>query len=168
MSGFVLLHDLIAIRRRARPRFVSSCDRSLPIHHRPCSKSVLLRRRSLGSTTDSFRLRGHGSVRGSIRPSPFFHREGGAACLPVTISVVARRKRSRCRGPKPLPCRRHTAPRESPLRSLHIQSDDPQLRRQDVSRRASREVPLAAPRISTRLPFPSGSRNATDARHVFG
>src|SRR5262245_3970743 len=167
MSDFDLLHDVIATRHRAPPRFVSSCDRSLPIHHRGCLKSVLHRRRSSGSTTDSFLPRVRGSARGSIHLSLFSHRQGGAVCLPVMISAVARRKRSRCLGPRPLRYRLHTAPQESPLRTLHIQSDGPRLRRQDVSRSASREVPSAAPTISTRLPFPGGSRNATDAQHAF-
>ena len=167
MSDSDPLHDLTATRRRARPRFLSSCDRSLPIHRRACSKSVLRRHRSLRSAIDSFRRRGRGSARGSIRLSLFCHREEGAAYLPVAILRVARRKRSRSRGPRPSRCRHHTVLRGSPPRSLHIQSDGPRLRRQDVSRRASREVPLAGPTISARLPFAGGSRNATGARHAF-
>src|SRR5258708_19518242 len=153
MSDFGPLHDLTATRRRARPRFLSSCDRSLPIHRRACSKLVLRRRRSLGSATDSFRRRGRGSARASIRLSLFCHREEGAAYLPVAILRVARRKRSRSRGPKPSRCRHHTVLRESPPRRLHIQSDGPQLRRQDASHLASSLVPLPAPTISGPLPF---------------
>src|SRR6476660_3540425 len=167
MSDSDPLHDLTALRRRAHPLVLSSCARSLPIYPRACSKLVLRRRRSLGSATDSFRRRGRGSARASIRLSLFCHREEGAAYHPVVISGVARRKRSTSRGPKPSRCRHHTVLRESPPRSLHTQSDGPRLRRQDVSRRASREVLSAVPRISARLPFPGGSRNATGGQHVF-
>src|SRR5262249_60720030 len=104
----------------------------------------------------------------SIRLDALSQREGGVASLRVAFPPLPRRNHRSCPGPIPSPSPRHTVPQESPLRSLHIQLDGPRLRRQDVSRHASMEVPLATPRISTRLPFRGGSRNAADAQHAFG